>query len=838
MWEAESDVAPAPLVAHRAAQARTLPRSRNLLHVLAIALVACTSSLFLYGLTLAPTVGAGSAARLQLLAHDMAIGGDAGNHPLTIAVGHLFARLPIPFGDEAYRVNLASAVTASLALTVVFLLALSILDLGRLGGTAWGRVLFAGIGTASLAVGHGFWGRAVVADATPMNVLLLALTAWLFGARMKGRGAWTVIAGTVVYALLITNQRSMAVLAPVVLAAAVGLLARPPARSTARAAFLVGCAFLAGLLPLLYLEVQDFGRIAATQTAIRDFALRAAGLPRTFRAPGPTLERFGLGLLGTFLLSSGLAIAGFFLLPLRDATRRPALFLFGLAIAAAAGSLFAGYALAAAVWVPFAVWVAAGAAIIGRRATPLAALVFIVAVVITPPILYAFWPLLAGHPDRSRWLEPAIHVAAPAGQTTFTGPATPLHPWRQGDRAARLQATAILDAVPAHTLLVTDGATAETLRYLVTLEGLGRPGIAVAAGDSSGDPGPLLAQSIGRRPVAVAGLSGSALDRMRREVWLASQGAIAFAEPRPDVLIAADRHFEAGSYGPAAQLYGEALLAGTEHGGTVRGDDPESLARWAVALTHCRLPELSGTVTQRYLAAGRDSSALHMRLGELYVATGASTWAENHFAEALAATPGPAATAYLNGRIAELRGDGNGALRAYRRALGFEPGHAGARTGIARLRRGVAETGGPSGSGIRRPHDAGEEKRGKTSTRAEHGARTGAATPFVFASAAGDTVPADRTFLGYDVPPRAVKIFAPEYPSEAKRARIEGTVDVRMTIAESGRVIHAVVHRSDTIPLLEAAALRAAKISLFRPALTAGRPVVAELVFQFPFKTK
>ncbi len=87
MLEAESDVAPAPLVAHRAAQARTLPRSRNLLHVLAIAFVAWSSSLLLYGLTLAPSVGAGSAARLQRLSHDMALGGDAGNHPLTVAVG-------------------------------------------------------------------------------------------------------------------------------------------------------------------------------------------------------------------------------------------------------------------------------------------------------------------------------------------------------------------------------------------------------------------------------------------------------------------------------------------------------------------------------------------------------------------------------------------------------------------------------------------------------------------------------------------------------------------------------------------------------------------------------
>jgi TonB family protein len=94
------------------------------------------------------------------------------------------------------------------------------------------------------------------------------------------------------------------------------------------------------------------------------------------------------------------------------------------------------------------------------------------------------------------------------------------------------------------------------------------------------------------------------------------------------------------------------------------------------------------------------------------------------------------------------------------------------------------------------------------------------------------------TFLVYDEPPRPIKIYAPEYPSEAKRARMEGTVDVRMTISEHGRVIDAVVHRSDTIPALEEAALKAAKISLFRPALAGGRPVKARLVFPFPFKVQ
>src|SRR4030095_3929038 len=139
---------------------------------------------------------------LQLDAHTLEVGGGASNHPLSVALGHLATLLPILLGDEAYRVNLASALVAALALTIVFLCTLSILDVSQLGGTAWGRVLFAGAGTASLALSHGFWSRAVVADPTPLNVLLLALTVWLFSARLNGRGAWTVFLGTIAYSLL------------------------------------------------------------------------------------------------------------------------------------------------------------------------------------------------------------------------------------------------------------------------------------------------------------------------------------------------------------------------------------------------------------------------------------------------------------------------------------------------------------------------------------------------------------------------------------------------------------------------------------------------------------
>jgi hypothetical protein len=344
------------------------------------------------------------------------------------------------------------------------------------------------------------------------------------------------------------------------------------------------------------------------------------------------------------------------------------------------------FSTAPAAWIPVAIWVAAGAAALGRRATPAVAAALILGMAVIPPLTYALWPRLTTHPKLGRYAERAIVVAAPAGQTTFAGPATPLHPWRRNDRAARLQATALLSAVPPRTLLVTDGATTATLRYLVQVEQLGPAELAIADGDTLVDPEPLFRGQLGMHPIAVAGLTGESLSRIRRQCWLASQGPLAFAHPRPEVLSAADRHFDARNYGQAALLYGEALLAGTERGGTPRTEDPEAVARWAVALTQCRFPELAAGVTSHLLAASRDTVGAHLRLGELFVVTGATTWAENHFAEALAADPEPAVAAYLNGRIAELRGDRDGARRAYRRALGFDPGQAGARAGLGRLR--------------------------------------------------------------------------------------------------------------------------------------------------------
>jgi len=94
----------------------------------------------------------------------------------------------------------------------------------------------------------------------------------------------------------------------------------------------------------------------------------------------------------------------------------------------------------------------------------------------------------------------------------------------------------------------------------------------------------------------------------------------------------------------------------------------------------------------------------------------------------------------------------------------------------------------------------------------------------------------EEIFPPFDEPPVVIKLYPPDYPESAKQARIEGVVYVRMTIAESGRVIAANVQRSETIAALDAAAVEAAKLSIFRPAMKGGAPVKARVILPFRFK--
>ncbi len=77
--------------------------------------------------------------------------------------------------------------------------------------------------------------------------------------------------------------------------------------------------------------------------------------------------------------------------------------------------------------------------------------------------------------------------------------------------------------------------------------------------------------------------------------------------------------------------------------------------------------------------------------------------------------------------------------------------------------------------------------------------------------------------LDYDQPPRPIKLTKPQYPQEAFIKKIEGTVIVEILIDSTGRVVRARVIQS--VPLLDAAALRTVYDWVFSPAIKHGRPV-------------
>jgi TonB family protein len=80
---------------------------------------------------------------------------------------------------------------------------------------------------------------------------------------------------------------------------------------------------------------------------------------------------------------------------------------------------------------------------------------------------------------------------------------------------------------------------------------------------------------------------------------------------------------------------------------------------------------------------------------------------------------------------------------------------------------------------------------------------------------------------------RAVKLVKPDYPLIAKKGHASGTVLVKVSIDEEGKVIGANVISGH--PLLWAVCVEAAKNSLFSPTLLGNKPVRVTGVIQYNF---
>jgi protein TonB len=110
-----------------------------------------------------------------------------------------------------------------------------------------------------------------------------------------------------------------------------------------------------------------------------------------------------------------------------------------------------------------------------------------------------------------------------------------------------------------------------------------------------------------------------------------------------------------------------------------------------------------------------------------------------------------------------------------------------------------------------------------------------AAAPAASAPAATITTAVDLTYYGardVDVPPRALREIVPDYPYDADRRRLSGTVRLQLKLEADGR-IGAIEVVSASLPgVFDESAIKAFGNARFAPAQKNGRPVRALVLIE------
>ncbi len=108
-------------------------------------------------------------------------------------------------------------------------------------------------------------------------------------------------------------------------------------------------------------------------------------------------------------------------------------------------------------------------------------------------------------------------------------------------------------------------------------------------------------------------------------------------------------------------------------------------------------------------------------------------------------------------------------------------------------------------------------------------------------SASPSTVSAATDEVSPPVPataPRFLTRVEPAYPPRALRAGAEGVVTLRLRLSAEGRLLAASVAVASGEPLLDEAALAAARASRYEPATVDGRPVASETTADYRFELR
>jgi hypothetical protein len=201
----------------------------------------------LYVGTLAPTVlpygppDTLDSPMLQTEVSVLGVGHPTG-YPTYMMLTHLFTYLP--FGDPAYRANLASAVYGVAAVLVVYLAGLRLTR----------RAVAAAVGALAFGLSGTFWSQAVIAEVYTLEALLVALVIFVLLLWRDRRDGRYLLLSAFLVGLSLTHHLTSVLQVP----AALAFIFLTDRRVFSRTGLVVKClgSFLLGLLPLLYLPVR------------------------------------------------------------------------------------------------------------------------------------------------------------------------------------------------------------------------------------------------------------------------------------------------------------------------------------------------------------------------------------------------------------------------------------------------------------------------------------------------------------------------------------------------------------------------------------------------------
>lgn len=178
---------------------------------------------------------------LQAAVPVLGIGHPTG-YPTYVMLTHLFTYLP--FGDIAFRVNLASAVYGVLAVSAVY----------GAGLLLCGRIVAAAAGALAFGFAEAFWSQAVIAEVYTLNALFFALVFCLLLLWRQWGDARLLLPAAFFAGLSLTHHLSSGLLVP----AGLLFVGLTDGRVFLNGRRLLGGlgAFALGLLPLLFLPIR------------------------------------------------------------------------------------------------------------------------------------------------------------------------------------------------------------------------------------------------------------------------------------------------------------------------------------------------------------------------------------------------------------------------------------------------------------------------------------------------------------------------------------------------------------------------------------------------------